>query len=103
MTKGWFIGNFAPAVFSTSHCEVAVKKYSAGDYEPEHFHKLATEITVVVAGEVKMNNIRYIENDIIVIEPKESTDFLAVTDAVTAVVKIPGEKNDKYIGRFTSV
>lgn len=102
MIKGWFIGDFRPSVFPTKHCEVAVKRYSAGDYESAHYHKLATEITVVVSGEVEMNNKRFAENDIIVIEPNESTDFLAVTDAVTTVVKIPGAKNDKYIGRSKS-
>lgn len=99
MIKGWFVGDFQPSVFPTEKCEVAVKRYPAGAYEAEHYHRLATEITVVVSGQVKMNKKRYNENDIIVIAPNESTDFLAVTDAVTTVVKIPGAKNDKHIGR----
>jgi len=99
MTKGWFVGDFRPSVYLTRQCEVAVKRYPAGAYEAEHYHKVATEITVVVSGQIKMNHQRYDENDIVGVEPNESTDFLAVTDAVTAVVKIPGAQNDKYIGR----
>jgi hypothetical protein len=30
-------------------------------------------------------------------EPGEGTDFLALTDAITAAIKIPGAKNDKYL------
>ena len=39
----------------------------------------------------------YNKNDMLVISPGESTDFLAITDAITVVVKIPGASNDKYI------
>ena len=33
MTKGWFVGNFEPSVLRTNAVEVAVKKYSEGDFE----------------------------------------------------------------------
>jgi hypothetical protein len=97
MTKGWFLGNFEPSVIKTEDFEVAAKSYSAGDYEPSHYHKIAKEITVILSGIALMNNIEYKENDIIVIEPGESTDFLAKTDIKTVVVKIPSVKNDKFI------
>ena len=98
MIKGWFVGDFVPTIYKTNDVEVAVKTYKAGDYEQRHYHKIATEITVIVSGIVEMNGNRYGEGDIIVTEPGESTDFLAVTDAVNTVVKIPGETNDKYLG-----
>lgn len=96
MTKGWFVGNFAPAVYKTDGFEVAVKKYSKNGYEGSHYHKLATEITVVINGQVKMNGNEYKDGDIIVLEPHEKSDFMAVTDTTTVVVKIPGVLNDKY-------
>ena len=96
MKNGWFVGNFEPNVLKTSDVEVAVKKYKANDYEKKHFHKIATEITLIVSGEVEMNKKRYREGDIIVIEPNEATDFLAITDAMTIVVKKPSAKDDKY-------
>ena len=97
MTKGWFVGNFQPTLYQTENVEVAVKTYKAGDHEIAHYHKIATEISVVISGTVEMNGIRYETGDIIVMEPGEVTDFLAVTDAVNTVVKIPGASNDKYI------
>jgi hypothetical protein len=39
----------------------------------------------------------YSKGSIIVIEPHESTDFLALTDAVNVVVKLPGALNDKFV------
>ena len=98
MVRGWFVGNFTPTLYKTNDVEVAVQSYKAGDYEELHHHKIATEINVITAGEVKMNGATYIVGDIIAIEPNEATDFFAVTDATTIVVKIPGASNDKYMG-----
>jgi quercetin dioxygenase-like cupin family protein len=97
MVKGWFVGNFEPTVIKTNDVEVAVKKYKAGDYESAHYHKIATEITVIISGEVEMNGKKFIEGDIIVIEPNEPTDFRVLKDTITAVVKYPGANNDKYL------
>lgn len=97
MTKGWFVGNFEPTLYKTNDVETAVKSYQAGDYETAHYHKIATEITVIVSGTVKMNGVEYTAGDIIVMEPNETTDFHAVTDSINVVVKIPGANNDKYL------
>lgn len=98
MIKGWFVGNFEPTLFRTNDVEVAVKTYKKGDYEERHYHKIATEITVITRGRVRMNGVEYGEGDIIIIEPYESTDFEALEDETqNMVVKIPGANNDKYI------
>ncbi|MFC5430234.1 hypothetical protein ACFPTO_15700 [Paraburkholderia denitrificans] len=97
MTKGWFVGGFAPTAFPTTACEVAVKRYGAGDKESMHFHKEATEITLVLFGRVRMFGREWGEGDIIVVEPRDATDFEALTDAVNVVVKTPGALNDKYL------
>lgn len=97
MVRGWFVGNFSPAVFQTETFEAAVQKYKAGDIEPNHVHKVATEITVIVTGEAKMNGVIYTEGDIIVTKPGNSSDFIAVTDVITTVIKIPSVPNDKYL------
>lgn len=96
MIKGWFIGDFEPSLYKTNDVEVGVKYYKEGDYEPLHFHKIATEFTVIIDGTVKMNGIVYGTGSIIKILPNESTDFLALTNVKTVVVKIPGASNDKY-------
>lgn len=97
MKGGWFIGNFDPSLFKTNDCEVAVKSYKKGDKEGKHYHKIATEYTVVVKGRVRMFGNVYEEGDIIVVEPGEATDFEALEDAMNVVVKMPGANNDKYI------
>ena len=99
MVKGWFVGNFEPTLLKTNDVEVAVKSYKKGDYEDKHYHKIATEITVIVNGRVKMNGIEYKAGDIVVMEPMEATDFECLEDGTqNVVVKYPGANNDKYLG-----
>lgn len=98
MKLGWFVGNFEPSLYKTNDVEVAVKSYKKNDKEERHYHKIATEITVIISGKVKMNNEILEKGDILVIPPNFSTDFEALEDTVTTVVKLPGANNDKYIG-----
>lgn len=97
MFKGWFVGNFTPTALSTEACEVAVKRYMAGEKESAHFHKIATEVTLVLSGQVRMAGKEWGPGDIVVLYPGEVTDFEALTDAVNVVVKTPGAINDKYL------
>ena len=97
MIKGWFIGKFEPTLLDTDLFEVAVKRYKEGDSEERHTHKIATEFTVIISGNVIMDGNEYGEDDIIVIEPNQSTDFKCLTDVVTLVVKTPSIKDDKYV------
>jgi quercetin dioxygenase-like cupin family protein len=99
MVRGWFVGDFTPTVFATGAVEVGIKSYRAGDVEDWHYHKIATEITVVVSGEIEMCGQRHQAGDIVVVEPGEGTAFRAITDAVNVVVKLPGAKNDKYLDK----
>lgn len=96
MIKGWFVGEFEPSAFKTSACEVAIKTYQKGDCEAEHYHKVATEITVIQQGRVMMLDQEFVAGDIIVIQPFEKTAFEALEDTVTVVVKVPGALDDKY-------
>ena len=97
MFKGWFVGDFSPTALSTSACEVGVKKYKAGDTEERHFHKIGTEVTLILSGSVSMNGVTLNEGQIIKINPGEATDFMAITDVITVVVKTPSVVDDKYI------
>jgi hypothetical protein len=98
MFRGWFVGDFEPTLHRTRDVEVAVKTYAAGVSEDRHYHRIATELTVILDGEVEMNGERFGAGQIVVIEPNESTDFHALTDVTTVVVKLPGAPNDKYPG-----
>lgn len=97
MTRGWFVGNFEPTAFSTTAAEVAFKSYVAGDSEPMHVHRVATEITCVVSGEIEMAGERMGPGDIAVLDPGEASDFRAVTAATLIAVKVPGASDDKFL------
>lgn len=99
-TNGWFVGNFDPSLIKTNDVEIGVKEYKSGDHEDFHHHRIATEITCILSGEVEMNGKRYQEGDIILIKPFEGTDFKAITNAKNLVIKYPGANNDKYIGKY---
>lgn len=97
MKGGWFVGNFDPSLIKTNDCEVAYKTYARGTREHAHYHKIATEITVITKGKVKMFNRIFEEGDIIIVEPGDVTSFEALDDAGTVVVKFPGANDDKYL------
>lgn len=96
MIKGWFVGDFEPTVLKSKDFEVAVKSYAKGESEEAHFHKIATEITVIVSGLVRMVDREWGPGAIITLEPGSVTDFLAIEDSVTVVVKTPSVMGDKY-------
>lgn len=98
MVKGWFVGNFEPAVIRTDSVEVGVKYYKKGDIEKSHHHKLGTEITVFVSGSARMRDRVFTKGDVVVISPNESTDFECLEDnTINVVVKLPSAINDKYL------
>ncbi|WP_413282518.1 hypothetical protein [Vibrio sp. MA40-2] len=95
--RGWFVGGFEPTLFKTTDVEVAVQHFKKGDNEVSHCHKIATEITMIVSGKARMRGTILETGDIIRILPGEYTDFEALEDTVTTVVKLPGVLNDKYL------
>jgi hypothetical protein len=96
MVRGWFVGDFEPTVYRTSDVEVAVKTYAAGDSEQRHVHKIATELTAVISGRVRMDGVELGAGDIAELRPGQPSDFLALTDAAVVAVKLPAVAGDKY-------
>lgn len=97
MTRGWFVGDFDPVLLRTPEVEVAVQHYPAGSREAWHVHQVATEVTVIVSGRARMNGREFGAGEIILIQPGHGTDFEALEDTVTTVVKTPSVKGDKYL------
>lgn len=96
--KGWILGGlFDPTLCESTHFELAVKKYKKDEKEDSHYHRFATEYTIIVSGKVKMNNQIYFQDDIIIISPCESTNFEALEDTITVVCKVPYVMNDKFL------
>ncbi|WP_434747266.1 cupin domain-containing protein [Pantoea sp. Lu_F5_004] len=96
MTRGWFVGAFSPAAYQTSDVEVAVQSFPAGYRGEAHYHRIATEVTLLLSGEARMAGEPLVAGDILTLMPGTSTAFEALTDCVTVVVKHPGTLDDKY-------
>lgn len=96
MVKGWCIGNFEPCIYKTELFEVAIKQYKENEEEKSHYHKIATEYTIVVEGIVEFNGKEYKENSILVINPNEVIKFKSITKSKTVVIKIPSSIGDKF-------
>ena len=96
-TGGWFIGDFTPSLLSTSDFEVCIKHFKKGDFEPNHLQKRATEFTIVVSGLCRMGPITLSPGDILVLDPGEISDFLAIEDSVVIGIKTPSIPEDKVL------
>lgn len=96
MKNGWFIGDFEPSVLRTKDSEVGVKFYKQGEINQKHYHKESTEVTLIINGQCRMNDIVLNSGDIMVIEPFEESDFEALTDCILVVYKSASVSGDKY-------
>ncbi len=93
--NGWILGNFSPAVIQTNDFEVCVKSFKVGDREASHYQVIATEVTVVLSGKVRMGEVLLGEDEILVVEPGEVIDFEALTDCKVLGIKVPSLPEDK--------
>ena len=96
MVGGWLVGDFEPTCLRTAACEVACKHYVTGAHEAAHVHRIATEITLIASGRVRMAGREFIAGDIIILDPGDATDFTALEPTITVVVKMPSVAGDKY-------
>ena len=94
---GWFVGDFEPTAFKTKEFEVCYKEHKAGEKWDTHYHKIGTEINVLIDGEMIIQNKRLVKGDVFVIYPFEVSDPKFITDCTVLIVKTPSEPNDKYI------
>jgi hypothetical protein len=94
---GWFLGNFTPSIDQSKLFEVAVKKFLKGEKEPAHYQKIATEITVVVSGKIRLGVRVFNQNEIIRIEPFESVDFECLENCEIVCIKFPSLPEDKVL------
>ena len=63
----------------------------------KHFQVIATEVTVIIEGKARMGDQILGANDIIVLDPKDSYDFEALTEVTLVAVKFPSIPNDKVL------
>ncbi len=94
---GWVVGNFSPSLMKSDQVEVAVKYFKSGEVEPSHKQLVATELTIVVSGTIRLAENTYSEGEIIKIDPEIFADFEAITDASLVCIKYPSLPNDKVL------
>lgn len=97
MTRGWFIGDFEPSLLKTKDFEVGILTHKKGDLWPEHYHKIATEYTVLISGSMTICGELIESGTIFVLNPYEIADPVFHEDCVIVVVKTPSVKGDKYV------
>ena len=96
MKGGWFVVNFEQTAFKTKDCEVAYVKHFKDQEWEKHFHKIATEITFIIKGKIKINDTIFSSGDIFVIEPNEIADPKFLEDSEVIIVKLPSNTSDKH-------
>ena len=94
---GWFIGNFTPVIEANESVEVGVKFFKMGDTELSHMQRVATEITVVTSGKVRIGEEILVAGDVLIIPPLEFADFEALEDGSLICVKFPSLPDDKVL------
>ena len=99
MVGGWFIGNFTPSVYRTTHFEVAYKKHCKGDMWPRHAQKRAIEINLMVKGKLLIGNMEYMCGDIFIVPPRIFLKPRFLTDCEVVCIKVPSLPKDKVILR----
>lgn len=96
MKRGWYIGNFSPSALVTQQFEVCYTIHKKDEKWEKHYHKVGTEITLVIRGKMRINNTVYGQGSIIVIHPNEIADPSFIEDTELVIVKTPSDINDKY-------
>lgn len=96
MKGGWFVGDFDPSVARTKDFEVGYKLHRKGEHWARHTHKVATEITVLLRGRMKLQGRELVSGDVFVIYPDEIADPEFLEDCEVIIVKFPSVIGDKY-------
>ncbi len=96
---GWFIGEFEPSILRTKDFEIAIKKYTKGEYHAPHHHKIATEVNYVIKGMVNANGELIQPGQIFIFDPFEIAVCEFLSDTEIVVIKTPSVVGDKYENR----
>ena len=96
---GWFVGNFEPSLIKRDDIEVGIKNIKANTQPDFHYHKLKTEYTILLEGQIICikKNIVVEPGTIIKLYPYEKNDQFFPVDSLILILNTPSIKGDKYI------
>lgn len=94
--RGWFIGDFPEAVIKTKNFEVCYQCNKAGNQDTPHYHKIVTEVQLIIKGRIVINDIEFGAGDIYVSDPGEHYRAYYLEDTEVVAIKFPSIPGDKY-------
>jgi len=94
--RGWFIGNFEPAIYKTREYEVGILHKSKTDPLDFHYHKEATEYNVFVKGDMEINGERLTPGQHFILDRNQTSCPIFHEDSIVLCVKLPSAPADKY-------
>jgi hypothetical protein len=94
---GWFVGDFEPTAFRTKDFEVCYKHHKKSELWETHYHKVGTEINLLIEGKMIIQNTYLEAGDVFIIYPYEVADPVFLTDCTVLIVKTPSNVDDKFI------
>lgn len=97
MKGGWFVGDFFPTAYLSKEVEVSYKVHTKGSPWPTHYHRVATEINLLVRGQMVLQRKELKTGDIFTLLPFEIADPIFITDCEIVCVKVPSVRDDKVI------
>jgi hypothetical protein len=95
--RGWFIGSFPEALVQTDDFEVCYQQDCQTYPQADHYHKVITEVQLIIRGRMIINDQEFGPGDICVLNPGEEyrSQYLEPTDVVA--IKFPSIPGDKYL------
>ena len=97
MYRGWFIGDFEPAVSKQSGFEVGYLCHKKGEKWQSHIHKNLYEVNLLVHGKMILNDTEINENEIFIINQNIIASPIFLEDCYILCVKIPKMVGDKTL------
>ena len=93
---GWFVGSFTPSLLSRNDIEVGIKEIPEGTIGDGHYHKKASEYTLIIQGLAEDNGNIYTSGDIIILEPMKKNFTKFLKKSLILSIKSTSDTNDKY-------
>lgn len=97
MYRGWVIGDFEPSLLRTKDFEIGILKHPKGEKWPAHYHKIATEYNILIAGTMRLCDTELVPGNTFILEPGEVADPVFHEDCTIVCVKVPSSTTDKYL------
>jgi translation initiation factor IF-1 len=95
--NGWFVGSFTPTTYDTTKFEVAYKKHKKDEIYDCHYHKVGTEINLLIRGKMSIQDVELNDGDIFILQPYEISNPVFFSDCEVLVIRNISGIKDKFI------